>query len=314
MLSDQEKRGVLAIALLTAFADGSKSDAERDSLRQVADGIGNTGGVSMPAVLMDVMMRRIDAASAAALLTTPESRLLAYEVAVQVADADGLRGEAENRFLTTLAEVLGITPGERAAAAEAPDAIATAPLVPVAAVAPPAAAPQPPTAELDATIRNTAILCGALELLPQSIAGMAVIPLQMRMVHRIAAAHGHNAAMGNIKELLATLGIGLTSQYVESLGRKLLGGLLKRHVGSLGGKIGAGATGVLMSFVTTYALGQVARQYYASGRRMDSNTLRGAYESAIGQARQMQGTYMPAIQQQAAGLDVTKVMAMVRGQ
>jgi hypothetical protein len=34
----------------------------------------------------------------------------------------------------------------------------------------------------------------------------------------------------------------------------------------------------------------------------------------MGQARQMQGTYMPAIQQQAAGLDVTKVMAMVRGQ
>ena len=61
---------------------------------------------------------------------------------------------------------------------------------------------------------------------PQSLASMAIIPLQMKMVYRIGKAHGFELDRGHIKDLLATLGVGLTSQYVEQFGRKLLGGLL----------------------------------------------------------------------------------------
>ena len=93
-------------------------------------------------------------------------------------------------------------------------------------------------AELDKMILNYSILNGALELLPQSLASMAIIPLQMKMVYRVGKAHGFELDRGHIKDLLATMGVGLTSQYVEQIGRKLIGGLLGRIGGGLLGRHG----------------------------------------------------------------------------
>lgn len=312
MLQDQEKRAIFAIALMAAYADGAKGDQERESVRSVSESLGADGGPALAGVLTDVMLRRIDLAGAAALLGTPESRLLAYEVAVQVCDADGLRGDAENQFLENLRVALGVSPAQATEASAAPDALAVASSEPALPSILPGAAP-PAGTDFDSIILRYAILCGALELLPQSVAGMAVIPVQIRMVHHLGAAHGVTLGTAQIKDFIATLGVGLTSQYLESIGRKLLGGLLKRHVGGLGGTIGKGATSVAMSFATTYALGHVAASYYASGRRMDTNTLRAAYQSTLGKARSLHSQYLPAIQQQAASLDLASVMNMVRG-
>ena len=57
-------------------------------------------------------------------------------------------------------------------------------------------------------ILNASILNGALELLPQSIASMAIIPLQMKLVYRIGQAHGYESDKTQIRDLLATLGVG----------------------------------------------------------------------------------------------------------
>ena len=81
-------------------------------------------------------------------------------------------------------------------------------------------------AELDQAILNAAILNGALELLPETLSTMAIIPLQMKLVYRIGKAHGYELDSGHVKDFLATVGVGLTSQYLEQAGRKLLGGLL----------------------------------------------------------------------------------------
>ena len=87
---------------------------------------------------------------------------------------------------------------------------------------------------------------------------MAIIPLQMKMVYRIGTSYGAELDQGHIRELLATLGVGLTSQYLEQFGRKLLGGLFGKAAGKMAGRVGRTATGVAFSFATTYALGQVA--------------------------------------------------------
>ena len=113
-------------------------------------------------------------------------------------------------------------------------------------------------AEMDKMILNYAILNGALELLPQSLASMAIIPLQMKMVYRIGMAHGFELDRGHVKDFLATVGVGLTSQYLEQFGRKLVGGLLGKLAGGLGRALGSAATGAGFSFASTYALGQVA--------------------------------------------------------
>jgi uncharacterized protein (DUF697 family) len=75
-------------------------------------------------------------------------------------------------------------------------------------------------------------------LLPQSWASVAIIPLQVKMVYRIGKAYGVELDQGHIREFLATVGVGLTSQYLEQFGRKLLGGLLGKMAGKTAGKIG----------------------------------------------------------------------------
>lgn len=111
----------------------------------------------------------------------------------------------------------------------------------------------------------------------------------------------------------AAAGVGLTSQYLEQFGRKLLGGLLGKVAGKTVGKLGGAATGMAFSFATTYALGQVARRYYAGGRTMSSEVLRDSFQNLLEPAKQMQAQYLPQIRQQAATLDVGQIMDMVRG-
>jgi uncharacterized protein (DUF697 family) len=145
-----------------------------------------------------------------------------------------------------------------------------------------------------------------LELLPQSIASLAIIPLQMKMVYRVGQAHGYNLDRGHIKDLLATLGVGLTGQYVEQIGRKLLGGLL--------GSLGSVATGSAFSFATTYALGEVAKQYYASGRQIDTAQLKQAFASMLQDAKGLQARYAGDIQQKARTIDTRQLLGLVRQQ
>ncbi|MHB1402339.1 MAG: YcjF family protein [Thiobacillus sp.] len=176
-----------------------------------------------------------------------------------------------------------------------------------------AAQPNVSEAELDKSILNYALMNGALELLPQSWASLAIIPLQIKMVYGVGRAHGVELDQGHIKEFIAAAGVGLTSQYLEQFGRKLLGGLLGRAAGKAFGGIGGAATGMAFSFATTYALGQLAKRYYAGGRVMNTVVLKDTFQNLLGPAKQMQTQYLPQIQQQASTLDVAKIMAMVRG-
>lgn len=319
-MQKSEQSSLLTIALLAAFADGSKADAERAEVRRVAESL-ELGDLNLPGLMQDVLLKRANIASAAAALTSPELRQLAYELAVGVCDADGLRNESENRFLAELGVALGLSTSQMAEPAATADALAETPLVEVAAASSAANVAQGPVvaavpdrndAELDRTILNYAILNGALELLPQSVASMAIIPLQMKMVYRVGKAHGYELDRGHIKDLLAAMGVGLTGQYLEDIGRKLIGGLFGKVAGGLVGSLARGATGAAFSFATTYALGQVAKRYYAGGRTMNTQMLKDAYTSMLGQARGMQAQYMPQIQQQARTVDVSKIVQMVR--
>ena len=165
---------------------------------------------------------------------------------------------------------------------------------------------------MDKYILNHAIANGAIELLPESLATMAIIPLQMKLVYRIGQSYGYQMDKGHIKEFLATAGVGLTSQYVEQVGRKLLGGLLGAVAGGIGRGLGSMATGAAFSFATTYALGQLAKRYYAGGRQMSTALLQQTYQSLLAQAKQVQGQYSGQIQQKAQSLDATQVMKMVK--
>lgn len=167
-------------------------------------------------------------------------------------------------------------------------------------------------AALDKRILNYAILNGALELLPQSWASMAIIPLQVRMVYRIGQSYGVNLDQGHILEFLATVGVGLTSQYVERIGRKLVGGLLGKAAGGMIGGLGRAAIGIAFSFATTYALGQLAKRYYAGGREMSTALLRSTYQDLLVSAKGTQQQYLPAIRERASSLSLAEIMRLVK--
>jgi tellurite resistance protein/uncharacterized protein (DUF697 family) len=320
----EEQRALLAVALLAAFADGDKSETEREEVKRIATTLGGqAAGLNVPALMQDVLLKRLGVPEAVAALKAPEQRQLAYELAVCVCDADGVQSPAERQFLARLKAGLGGTL-DTAFEAQA-DGLARetdAPLVPITPVTPvtPVTAGAAATATatvdraaLDKSIFNRAVLCGALELLPQSWASVAIIPLQVKLVHGIAQAHGiSNIDAGMIKEFIATAGVGLTGQYLEQFGRKLVGGLLGSVLGGLGRGVGSLGTGMAMSFATTYALGQLAVRYYGGGRQMSTALLQQTYQDLLVSAKQLQPQALPQIQQQARTLDAGKVLEMVR--
>ncbi|WP_302172770.1 YcjF family protein [uncultured Hydrogenophaga sp.] len=322
-MTAHEQQAILTIALLAAFADGEKADTERDAIRQIAESLGHEpGGAGLARVYQDVLLKRASVRAALDALTDPAHRQLAYEMAVCVCEADGQRSPAEADFLADLKRQL-VPAGEAVAGFERQEtelvqaAREVVPaVVPVAVALPasgPASAPDAARdAALDKSILNHALLNGALELLPQSWASMAIIPLQIKMVHAIGKAHGVSLDQGHIKEFLAAAGVGMTSQYLEQFGRKLLGGLLGKAAGRTVGRVGSAATGMAFSFATTYALGQVAKRYYAGGRTMSTALLRDTFQDLLGPARQMQAQYLPQIREKAATLDAGQIMNLVR--
>jgi len=304
---------ILSIALLAAFADGRKADAEREQIRRIAESLSSeSGDIDLARLYQDVLLKKVDLDAAARVLTSAEHRQLAYEMAVCVCEADGAMSAPEAEFLTRLRVALGLEEGVAAAIAAPAHAIAQAEVLPPETQ--PAAAPAPAVDEaaINKSILNYAILNGALELLPQSWASMAIIPLQIRMVYTIGKAHGYQLDKGHISEFIAAAGVGMTSQYLEQFGRKLIGGLLGQIAGGMGKNIGRAATGMAFSFATTYALGQLAQRYYAGGRQMPTGVLRETFQSLLGPARSLQQQYLPQIQQKAGTLDAASVMAMVR--
>ena len=304
-MTDQEQAAVLTISLMAAFADGAKDERERAQIRTIAETLSVGADINVAALYQDVLLKRRSLADAAAALGSPETRQLAYEMAVCVCDADGAHNAAEQKFLDDLRGALGLEAGPAQAFAREAAAIASVPVI---------AAQAGDAADLDGMILNYAILNGALELLPQSLATMAIIPLQMKMVYRVGKAHGYELDRGHVKDLLATLGVGLTSQYVEEFGRKLLGGLLRKVGGGLIGALGRQAAGSAVSFATTYALGHVAKQYYAGGRALSAEKLKAAFQSLLGEAQSLRGGYAGEIEQKAKTIDVGRLLAMVKQQ
>lgn len=319
-----ETRAVLHIALMAGFADGAKHEREREALRGIAESLGNDPAVNLPSLYQDVLLKRVSLASAAAALESEETRQLAYEMAVCLCDADGVHSSAEQAFLQDLQQQLQLATAPSEHFMQQADSLAAAAVPAAANPASASSTPPPPPltvidrGQLEAQIRTAAITNGALELLPETLSTMAIIPLQMRLVYRIGKAHGYELDSGHIKDFLATLGVGLTSQYLESAGRKLVGGLLRkvggRGLGGMLGGIGKQAISSGMSFASTYALGHVALEYYAGGRKLSTDVLKNTYQRLFGQGQQLQTQLRPQIEQRAQTLDMGEIMQLVRGQ
>jgi len=322
--SDQERRAVAAISLMAAQTDGLR-DEERTRLGELFEAL---GGVDTARLYQDVLLGRVELGEAARTLTTPGLRSYAYEMAVGVCDADGHTTAAERAFLDRLGGELGLAKAEVDAVREEAEALADAPYAgygPLASVgatarpdasdaAPNAGAAVPPGApDLDRTILNRAILAGGLELLPQSLATMAIVPVQMKLVHEIGRGHGYALDQGSVRELLAIAGVGLTSQVLEGYARKLFGGAVRKLAGKTAGKLGKTATSALTTFATTYAIGKVADTYYGAGRKLDRDQLRTVFARELDRGKALFDRYQGQVRDRASTTDLSELTRQLRG-
>ena len=307
-----EQESILTLSLMAAFADGAKNEDERAEVKRIAESLPQAG--VQPAVLYQrVLLKQVTLTQATAPLQSPEVRQLAYEMAVCVCDADGAQTDAEQAFLSGLRQALQLDAGQAAAFERSADALAIEPLADTSGPLVAAEASAVDT-QMDQMVLNYAILNGALELLPQSLATMAIVPLQMKMVYRVGRRYGHELDRGHIKELLAAAGLGLTSQVLEGYARKLLGGFLGKVGGGLARGAGNQVAGSATSFATTWALGRLAQQYYAGGRKLSAIELRQLFGSLTEQARALHSRYAGEIQQKAGSVSMSQLLPLIRGQ
>ena len=327
-LTQEERDAVATICLMAAFADGNKDAHERERLKEIFDSLDS--GFS-PALYSQVILGKMQLDEVASALNSPMPRMLAYEMAVGVCDADGQTTEQERVFLQRLQQALDLDAQLAKDIHNDGEELASMPLeqdlpVHVAHTVKPGFEPvesankQATTQDdpgLDPLILKFAVLNGGLELLPQSLASMAIVPLQMKMVYQIGSKYGYQLDQRHIKDFLAVVGVGMTSQVLEKYARKLVGGFVKKAVGKKKkgkkfAKAASAATGMAMSFATTYALGHVARVYYARDRQLTPDALKRLYRERVEQGKNLVDTYRPEIESSARRTDVNSLLSMIR--
>ncbi len=317
-----ESEAIVAICLMAALVDGEKGEAERAQIKEIVESL---GGVGEAGVYQRVLLKRTSLAQEAALIADPDVRSLAYEMAVSVCDADDVLSPAESEFLNQLKAELTLSPQSAAALTRQAEEIAAIPVdrsdLAPASMLPVETRPVPPIhvqtsgpadAEVDKTVLNYAIVTAALELLPQSLSTLAIIPLQMKMVYGVGEKFGHTLDRGHIKEFLATVGVGMTGQVLENVARKFLGKFIGKAAGKTVGNLAGAAAGPALTFATTYALGMVAKRYYAAGRTFSTADLRNQFSGTVEQAKGLYDQYRPQVESSAKSLNITKVLDMVR--
>jgi uncharacterized membrane protein YebE (DUF533 family) len=293
---------LIAIAMLAARADGRIDSTEQQAVDAVVARIGNPDVTRLAQQVAAGQLRVADLASR---LSDDEARRVAYEGALAICNSDGAVNAAEQAFLEELRAALGLSAASVAEAAKTAGALAGAPLAEVHTGTPPAG-------PLDDFILQQAMLTGALEILPDRLATIAILPLQLRLVYQIGQRHGQKLDVNQVKDLAATLGLGAVAQGMESVVMKLVGGLAGGLLGGLVGGATRVATGAVITFAATYALGHVSEQYYKQGRSLSTNDLRALFDRFQQEAKTIYPRVEQQIRAQSSTLNLQSVLQGLR--
>ena len=296
-----ERDAVAALCVIAAQIDGMQPE-EHARLAEVFEAL---GGVDSARLFEHVTFGHVAMGDAVAALTSPGVRSQAFGMAIGICDADGHTSSGERAFLDELERALGLEHGQAVATREEAEALADAPwtTTPAAGTADASssagAAPVAGRPDLDRLVLNRAITAGALELLPQSLATLAIVPVQLKTVADVGIAHGFAPDQGSVRELIAIAGVGVTGQVLEGFVRKLFGGVLGGIAGRGAGALGKTAASAVTSFATTYAIGKVADDYYGGGRTLEAARVREVFARELERGRTLFDRYQGDVQRQA---------------
>jgi len=304
-MNESEATAIATVAVMAALADGSLSSAEQT---QLEDLIGRLGLPSSETLVQQAGSGQRRVTEVASRLSDASARRTAYDAALAVCSADGTTNERERTFLSELRTALGLAPSDVQQAEREAGALASAP-----AVGALPATTAPTDAALDQTILQQAMLTGALELLPDRLANIAILPIQLRLVYQVGQRYGQQLDANQVKDLAGTFGIGAAAQAVEGIIRKALGSVASGLLGGLLGGATGVAAGAAVSFATTYALGHAAKQYYAQGRKLSADDMRALFTRFQGEAKDLLPKVQGQIQSMAGSLKLPDVLSQLRG-
>jgi uncharacterized protein (DUF697 family)/tellurite resistance protein len=303
-MNSEDASRIAQIALMAAMADGEISADEQRELGSVATRLGVPAATT---ALEQPQAARQGIGVLAASLSDAEARKTAYEVALAVCSVDGPPNAPEQTFLSALHGALGLAP---AATHEFEDHLRALTNAPLAGALPAASSTD---AALDQRILQQAMLTGALELLPERLANVAILPLQLRLVYEVGQRYGQQLDAAQVKDLAATFGLGAAAQVVEGMVRKVLGGVASGLLGGLLGGATGVAAGAAVTFAATYALGHAAKQYYAQGRKLSAEDLRGLFTRFQAEAQGLLPQVQGQIQSLAQQVRLPDVLSQLRG-
>ena len=260
-MATEDRLRLLKLALLSACADPVNDVSAQSQLRRVAEILSDAAGENLAVTLREILLRRLTLAQIAAPLQRPELKLLAYQVAVCICNADSAHSDPEHAFLEHLRVTLALDVRTARSFEREADAIIGVPLQADPSRVPPASAHPIDAATLARIVDDYAVLTGALAARAEPLALLAAIPLQMKMIYRIGKAFGHEPDRGQIKALMSTVGVEPVSQYVEACGKLILAGALDRPRTQIEPSMEPSAA----CFAQTYALGHVAIRVHGDG-------------------------------------------------
>jgi hypothetical protein len=117
---------------------------------------------------------------------------------------------------------------------------------------------------------------------------------------------------GHITEFVATVGVGMTAQMVEGMARRVLGKLGRTLGGGLFGMATSAITGAALTFGTTYALGQVAKTYYAGGRTLTMDQLKALFQRLLDEGKTLFTRHQGEVQARAQTLNLSEVLPLLK--
>jgi hypothetical protein len=294
----EERLAILRIGLEAGLVDGQVEDGERQRLS------------AWPERLRAIRGRAVAAGSveaAVAALRLPESRHRAFETALGACSADGLRSDAETRFLAHLGRTLGLSLPEIAGTAAIADALAT-----LAPSAGPTGEATSAASDGDEAILSAAVTCGALGFRAHPVAAMGIIPLQIQLLHRIGRAHGLDVGPAGARKRLLTTGAGLASQYLEVVAQL-------EPDGSPPSSLAEGADdpercwpAAQCAFARTFAIGELARRDYSPGIAASAGAA--VLGELLAEGMERAARHADGVARKSGEVDITRLLRLVRAQ
>ncbi|HLX63736.1 MAG TPA: hypothetical protein VKX17_20865 [Planctomycetota bacterium] len=263
-LNPQEIAASARVLMYFARADGSFSPEEKEVLQESFQGMTLPAGVTFeslytPVINLDEELRKI---------ASTEGRERTYNAAYSLAYAEGPCPPEKEKLLDHIREGLHID-ADRASLTGRIYADARDWLVP--GTINPIADPSKREQAVNECILRLSIvtaLAGAVAVPVLSvITDMLVVSIQVKLVRDIGQYWGHKvdreAARSIIASILGAAGIRIAVHSLVNL------------IPFMGIAVGAAS-----SFITTWAVGKVANQYFASGGQLESEDLRKLYQEA----------------------------------